>query len=128
LSAKNNAMRNLLLILILFISVSSKASQEITKEALYGTWLIVQVGDLKTADLNIGKDIWKFKNDKFVVTSNGKEIGSPEPFVVKNGTIEYGKAPYTVNINIIEFSVNKMIVDVGGITQVLRKIAGLEIK
>jgi len=120
--AKNNNMKTILALLIVFFCTSIQASPVLTEEIIAGKWLIIQVGDLKTKDLGLGDDIWEFKNNMFFVSSSGKKIGKPEPYVINNNKIIYGTQPYVVDINIIEFSEKKMTVEVRGGVQILEKI------
>lgn len=115
-------MKRLLFLILVFYHLPLQASSKLTKEMLTGQWLIVQISDLKTNDLGLGDDIWKFKNNQFLVLSSGKHIGKPEPFVIKNNTIIYGTHPYTVDINVIKFSDMKMSVEIRGSIQILEKI------
>jgi len=122
LSARNNFMKSLFLLIIVIFCTSLQASPILTEEAITGKWLVVQAGNLKTKDLGLGDDIWEFKNNMLFVTSSGKKIGKPESFVIKNNEIIYGTHPYVVDINVIKLSEKKMTVEIRGGIQILEKI------
>lgn len=121
LSVINNIMKILLLLVIIFISVSSQASKEVTEEELNGKWLIVLSGGINPQDFDLGDDYWVFKNHQLQVETSGKAL-PPDPYKIDGSNIVYGTKPYEVTIKVISISDSKLEVNTRGIMQTLEKV------